>query len=99
MMGLSVLVQFIVRTRFVSAENSSVLKAFSEPPVVSRAESHSCTIRSRNPLRITFLLKKGRGRVPLQFHSVRNKKCQIASPSACTIADAKIDPVFRHVHP
>src|ERR1700689_1521279 len=61
MMGLSVLVQFIVRTRFVSAENSSVLKAFSEPPVVSRAESHSCTIRSRKPLRITFLRKKGRG--------------------------------------
>jgi hypothetical protein len=32
-------------------------------------------------------------------HSVRNRKCQVASTNACTIADAKRDPVFRHVHP
>src|ERR1700722_12811158 len=33
------------------------------------------------------------------LHSVRNRKCHSASTSACTIADAKSDSVFRHVHP
>ena len=30
---------------------------------------------------------------------VRNKKCHVTSTPACTSADAKIDPVFLHVHP
>jgi hypothetical protein len=32
-------------------------------------------------------------------HNVRNKKCHVASTKACTIADAKMDPLLRHVHP
>jgi len=30
---------------------------------------------------------------------VRNRKCHSVSTSAWTMAEAKIDPVLRHVHP
>ncbi len=37
------------------------------------------------------------GKMEGMSYSVRNRKCQRMSTKACTIAEAKIEPVLRHV--
>ncbi len=32
-------------------------------------------------------------------YPVRNRKCHVTSTAACTSADAKIEPLLRHVQP
>jgi hypothetical protein len=41
----------------------------------------------------------GRMPLPCTRYALWKKKCQVASTSACTMAEAKIDPVFRQVQP
>jgi hypothetical protein len=37
--------------------------------------------------------------LPSYSQALLNRKCQVTSTSAWTMADAKIDPVFRQVQP
>ena len=73
-------------------------------PVLTSMHSYrSDTVRDKSHEMVSLQKTPG-GRVPpgtteYRFYSVRNRKCHVASTRACTMADAKIDPVFRHVHP
>jgi hypothetical protein len=61
-----------------------------ESKTLGRGERENSAAGSRSPL--LSAVRTG-------TYSVRKKKCQAASTSACTIAEAKIDPVLRHVQP
>src|SRR6202044_2731925 len=66
----------------------------------TRAKSITSTLLKKQPgctpQRPSRIFSQDRVRFSA-LHSVRNRKCHSASTSACTIADAKIDSVLRHV--